>query len=63
MCDTSFLAETIYEVNNCLWVAVHPKVTIESMLASLFLVNTTHISMGSLRSGVGDGIPAAFHVW
>ena len=28
MCDTSFLAETSYKVNNCLWVAVHPKVTI-----------------------------------
>ena len=25
-----------------------------SMLASLFLVNTTHISMGALRSGVGE---------
>ena len=28
MCDTSFLAETSYKVNNCLWVAVHLKVNI-----------------------------------
>ena len=33
------------------------------MLASLFRVNTTHISMGWLRPGVGEGILAAIHVW